>query len=115
MDELTPCPFCGDTFIRTEEAEAHFQLWTETRYRIGCNTCNCFGCRSYSRKFKTEEEAKAAWNKRSLEIVRCEDCSCWLKLLLNQDGDGVCRIDGRVRSPDWFCPKGIRREDNGNE
>lgn len=61
------------------------------------------------------DELKPLWNKRSLEIVRCEDCSCWLKLLLNQDGDGVCRIDGRVRSPDWFCPKGIRREDNGNE
>lgn len=65
MGDMKPCPFCGDTFIETEEIEINIQLWVEKRYRIGCGTKKCFGCRKYSREFETEKEAIEAWNNRA--------------------------------------------------
>ena len=42
------------------------------------------------------------------ELVMCESCKYWRRLLLNADGDGVCRADNaiKVTHPDWFCADG---------
>ena len=62
--EFKPCPFCADNLIFITLSEQDYQLRVETRYQIGCNTVGCFGCRPYSRKFKTKEKATEAWNRR---------------------------------------------------
>ena len=64
MDNLKPCPFCGDTMIKCTRTHIEIQIFEEDRYQIGCNTVGCFGYRPYSRKFETEKEAIKAWNMR---------------------------------------------------
>jgi Lar family restriction alleviation protein len=64
MEDLKPCPFCGDMFAKIIEKDIDLQLKVEKRYCVGCDTEGCFGNRKFSRMFKTKEEAIEAWNKR---------------------------------------------------
>ena len=49
---------------------------------------------------------------RYRELVRCENCKYWRKLLLNHDGDGACHADNpiRVSNQNWFCGDGIAKD-----
>ena len=62
MNELKPCPFCGDVY--TAGVEGHVKV-TETarsgpRYGVAC-----FSCGGRIHFFETETEAIAAWNTRA--------------------------------------------------
>ena len=71
-DKLLVCPFCGD------EAETKMYLWgehAETHAPIWCYYAFCRACDAMTDNvFKTEEEAIAAWNRRSdaVPVVRGE-------------------------------------------
>lgn len=56
MNKLIPCPFCGDTYIRVRAKIGY--------YTVGCNTLTCVCLHTYSKPFKTEEDAIEAWNRR---------------------------------------------------
>ena len=55
-EELKPCPFCGDTYIRVRRSRAGWSA--------GCNTINCVACNGYVRTYTTEQETIEAWNRR---------------------------------------------------
>ena len=55
------------------------------------------------------------FSKDAVPVVRCKNCLYWRKFILNKDGHGACALDGRGHAPDWFCPDGTRRDNNGNE
>lgn len=46
-------------------------------------------------------------------LVRCKDCRFWQKLLINDDGEGVCRAGNRVVvcGAAWFCAGGKEKEE----
>lgn len=54
MEELKPCPFCGSE----GKPRRVFQDW----WKVRCTNKECGG---NIRRFKTKEEALAAWNRRS--------------------------------------------------
>lgn len=57
MDELKPCPFCGEKAIITS--------WIDG-FKVGCmQTFTCRGGTSSSRYYETEEEAVEEWNRRA--------------------------------------------------
>ena len=72
--ELKPCPFCGGKAIVLH--------WDGTdTFSVGCvNTFVCHGGTHTSRAYQSEQEAAAAWNKRS-------DCKISI-------GDTVYQTDG---------------------
>lgn len=74
-----------------------------------CKTCAYQPYRFGRCKKDAQKEALTILREQR-EIILCKDCSYWRKLLLNQDGHGLCCLDNRVHAPDWFCPKGTRRE-----
>lgn len=78
MEELKPCPFCGEEDIRYSlKITGHFDV----RYHAAmyCNKCHCYGARTLTKTVRHEDyrgrteienndEVKAAaieaWNKR---------------------------------------------------
>ena len=59
MSDSKPCPFCG------VEAIICYSVKDDT-YVCGCFTSGCMGdVRKYLHRFKTREEAIAAWNRRA--------------------------------------------------
>ena len=60
LTELKPCPFCG------AEAIIVYSVKDDTYVcGCGCFTSGCMGdARKYLHRFKTKEEAIAAWNRR---------------------------------------------------
>ena len=50
------------------------------------------------------------------ELITCKDCKYWRKLMLNMDGEGVCRSDkvtnGLVTPPNWYCADNFKRTDD---
>ncbi len=59
MDELKPCPFCGETESLIIDDE-----WTIPAFAIEC--CEC-GASTIT--FDTKEEAIEAWNRRACECA----------------------------------------------
>ena len=58
MNDLKPCPFCNDTYIRV-----HFTKGGN--YVVGCNTLNCVCLHSEGKLFSSVEKAVDAWNRRA--------------------------------------------------
>lgn len=57
MDELKPCPFCGN------KAEIHYtssQSFATTKFFVGCNVCGV----ETPRIARTRKEAIITWNRR---------------------------------------------------
>jgi Lar family restriction alleviation protein len=58
MNELKPCPFCGNIDIKI-----HAPYFTENRYvMVQCYSCNCS-----TAVYKTVDQAVEAWNRRTKE------------------------------------------------
>ena len=56
-ETLSPCPFCGDTYIRV-----HFTKCGN--FDVGCNTLNCICLHTEGKLYKNKEDAIKAWNRR---------------------------------------------------
>ena len=54
MEELKPCPFCGDANAYIAEDEMYDDF-----YRV-----HCIGCGCQTDYFETESDAAKAWNRR---------------------------------------------------
>lgn len=76
MDELKPCPFCGN------KAEIHYtssQSFATTKFFVGCNVCGV----ETPRIARTRKEAIITWNRRPTpenKPLTCEGCvnnGCW--------------------------------------
>lgn len=63
IDDLKPCPFCGDTYIRVRRNWQDFYT-TKSGYTIGCNSLGCVCLHTESKSFASAEEAVKAWNRR---------------------------------------------------
>lgn len=88
-EKLLPCPYCG--------GEWKLFVDFQNRYQVGCR--NCGVCTDwYSR-----EEAIAAWNRRTHDVVRCEECENW--------GDEYyCPFLGKTTLYNFFCGYGVRKD-----
>lgn len=101
---LLPCPFCGGRaekdhilrkiFFDSDEhpSDGHYTYCTGIR-------CPFFG--SYSRYYRTEQEAILAWNTRpDPPVGRCGECAHWYK--------GHCTSSGPCAAEetdaDFYCP-----------
>ena len=60
MDDLKPCPFCGDTYIKP-----HFTKGGN--FVIGCNSLGCVCLHTEGKLFPDKESAISAWNRRAGE------------------------------------------------
>lgn len=60
--EVKPCPFCGGSAVITDVRESHHS------FKVGCYSDTCW--QPGTGYFDTEQEAIAAWNKRSPDIDR---------------------------------------------
>lgn len=68
MNDLKSCPFCGSSNIRIERSEkliwcgtlTHQVKTISTRFKCFCSDCSCGTSMRYS-----EEDARAAWNRRA--------------------------------------------------
>lgn len=101
MEELEPCPFCGEEAKVAEEGS-----WTDQSIFY---SVFCIRCRSQIYWFKTTEEAIEAWNtraERTCEGHRCEETGEWV---CHKCGGSLagCMFepvrDGFVDVPN-FCP-----------
>ena len=89
-DKLLPCPFCG----------SYGSVFTDThdRYQVMCSECFA-GTELYSAR----EEAIAAWNRRTPDVVRCGECENW--------GDEYyCPFIGKTTLYNFFCGYGVRKD-----
>ena len=47
------------------------------------------------------------------QFVCCAECRHWRKLMLNNDGEGVCygsRLKRQLITPhDWYCADGVKK------
>lgn len=59
MDELKPCPFCG------EQAEVYETPSNGYTIVARHDDCCCFSNLMWGRGYETEEEAIEAWNRRA--------------------------------------------------
>jgi Lar family restriction alleviation protein len=55
MDELKPCPHCGE-----DKAAIHYPYYSDTYCCIQCYNCGCA-----TALFDTQEKATEAWNMRA--------------------------------------------------
>ncbi len=94
-DKLSGCPFCG----------SYGSVFTDThdRYQVVCSRCFA-GTEWYS----TRKEAIAAWNRRTHDVVKCEECKFF-------DSEvGNCKQFEHLCSEQDFCGWGERKEaENG--
>jgi len=86
---LLPCPFCGNTNIRT----SNWGMWR----------CWCPECRAKSDDCLRERDAIRRWNTRPAPpIGRCGECKYW--------GGRVCGVHDLMRDETGYCsdfePKG---------
>lgn len=58
MNDLKPCPFCGDVYIMV-------RMTTNGMYSVGCNTLNCIALHSTGKTYRSYDEAVKAWNRRA--------------------------------------------------
>ena len=62
---------------------------------------------------KILDEADATWLIKHEELIRCNNCIHWRKLLLNEDGHGQCTCEGptkyRVTAPEFYCADGRKK------
>ena len=58
MNELMPCPFCGDTYIGVHRIKYG-------NFTIGCNTLGCICLHTEGKLYSTENDAIEAWNRRT--------------------------------------------------
>ena len=72
MDDLKPCPFCGQEAMISYNSVYDFQAY--------CTNDSCFMSQIVMDGMETEEQAKAAWNKRvpSDPAVPLEPLANWL-------------------------------------
>ena len=61
MNELKPCPFCGESSVHIEKHVAY--TTTGYLYLVRCSNIPFCGIRQTG--FFTEEEAVEAWNRRA--------------------------------------------------
>jgi hypothetical protein len=109
-DKLLPCPFCGG------EARIEIQGFgtKHPAYRVRCK--NIAACASgLIEWFDTEAEARAAWNRREPDIVRCGECANWERHTAVDKEHGGCYSNGRqlpnkTTHQDHFCSYGQRRK-----
>ena len=102
-DILKPCPLCGGAAIMHEPPLAH-------AFRVSCANCRC-----NTGGYKTEDEARDAWNKRKPAIVYCWECEYWKH---TGDGRGDCinprfHLDGHADPTmlhNEYCAMGERSE-----
>lgn len=59
MEELKPCPFCG--------GKAAIGTLFHSRDNIVKYTMKCSGCGVLTPLYKTKQEARKAWNRRTKE------------------------------------------------
>lgn len=57
MDKLKPCPFCGHEAMISYNSNYDFQAY--------CTNDTCFMSQIIMEDMETEEQARAAWNKRA--------------------------------------------------
>ena len=57
MDKLKPCPFCGQEAMISYNSNYDFQAY--------CTNDSCFMSQIIMEDMETEEQARAAWNKRT--------------------------------------------------
>ena len=65
MEELKPCPFCGGD-ARYNRITYHTVIANESHIVF------CAKCGASTQKYKTKQEAIAAWNKRAAETFNSE-------------------------------------------
>ena len=93
---LLPCPFCGNTNIRT----SNWGMWR----------CWCPECRAKSDDCLRERDAIRRWNVRPAPpIGRCRECGAY-----TSEGPGVGHCnDGTGKTDDGYCdyfyPKGGKK------
>jgi Lar family restriction alleviation protein len=59
MSDLLPCPFCGNSAeIHHDDSSDYPSHWS---FMVICQTADCVE----GSRFKTEEDAAAAWNRRA--------------------------------------------------
>ena len=107
MEELKPCPFCGS------EAEYYSEC---EMIKVRCSNYDCW-CALVT-WFDEPEEATEEWNKRAVDIVRCEECKYFeADYIRDVEGipliitDSVCSFWGRgcKTKSDGYCSFGVRR------
>lgn len=73
MTDLMPCPFCG--------GEAHMQIGRADdggkKFQVGCHDADCAGSVLEATVFYYEEDAVAAWNRRSERTCRPINVDRW--------------------------------------
>ena len=91
-DKLLACPFCG--------GEAHFDtIGNSDYYTVTCPD-RCVRLGKWS---KDKAEVAAAWNRRTPDVVRCEECENW--------GDEYyCPFIGKTTLYNFFCGYGVRKD-----
>ena len=60
MDKLKPCPFCGHEAMISYNTDYDFQAY--------CTNDSCFMSQIIMEDMETEEQARAAWNKRTPSV-----------------------------------------------
>lgn len=102
--KLLPCPFCG--------AEAKMLNFSGA-YRVIDTNYRCL-IQLGEKWFKTEQEARDAWNQRNPDIVYCRDCKYGVQNAF-QCGLVLCQNEffRRYRLFDFndFCSFGERKTD----
>jgi Lar family restriction alleviation protein len=100
MNELKPCPFCGNigSFWSTDQCQTLYA----TCIFCGARTVDC----------DTPEEAISAWNRRAILdgcenelIVRCENCKHYNRIGCSK-GFGWCENIDRGTSDNFYCANG---------
>ncbi len=111
--ELLPCPFCGslNPFMQEQYIEG---TANRKHYRRECRVCHA----SFANWFRRRAKADAAWNRRAIGIVRCEECTkkettnCALWYGDMQDGTSTRRyFCGSAFDGNFGCTKGHKKEE----
>ena len=63
-DELKPCPFCGGKALVIRDYCTSYNICVFEDFYVG-HWCKLFPTRMVTKKFATEAEAIAAWNRRA--------------------------------------------------
>ena len=109
-EKLLPCPFCGSdnapgVYDENEVeglAEGDLRFVNKPYYSVVCSLHDQ-GCGAEGAYCKTPEEAIAAWNRRTPDVVRCGECENW--------GDEYyCPFIGKTTLYNFFCGYGVRKD-----
>lgn len=101
LTNIKPCVECA----KWDRCPADFMRIESRIYKLFAEGEDCF----------EEDDNIHAHTIDAEPVVRCEDCVCWERAIVNKKGFLICPASGMEITYEDFCSYGERRADNATD